>query len=74
VFGHAVDTAALSGMPTPLLQGDRDLVARVYDVVPAALPHARLTQIPGGTDFANKEFPEAFAEELAAFVRRTRGA
>ncbi|MGY1753860.1 alpha/beta fold hydrolase [Blastococcus sp. SYSU D01042] len=69
VFGHAVDVPAISAVPTLLLHGDRDLVARMDDVVTAALPHARLHHIPGGTDFAHEEFPEAFAEQLAAFVR-----
>jgi pimeloyl-ACP methyl ester carboxylesterase len=71
VFGHEVDTAALAGMPTLLLHGDRDLVARMNAVVTAALPHARLHELPGGTDFAHEEFPEAFAEELSTFVRST---
>ena len=69
VFGHPVDTAAISGLPTLLLHGERDLVARMDDVVTAALPHARLHRIPGGTDFAHEEFPEAFADALADFVR-----
>lgn len=71
VFGHSVDTQAISGIPTLLLHGDGDLVARMDDVVTAALPHARLHHVPGGTDFAHEEFPELFAHELAAFVRGT---
>jgi len=71
VFGHQVDVAALAGLPTLLLHGERDLVARMDDVVTAALPHARLHRVPGGTDFAHEEFPEEFADELAAFVRST---
>lgn len=74
VFGHRVDIEAISGLPTLLLHGNRDLVARMDDVVTAALPHARLHHIPGGTDFAHEEFPEAFADELAAFVRSTAAA
>lgn len=74
VFGHAVDLGAISGLPTLLLHGDRDLVARMDDVVTAALPHARLQHLPGGTDFAHEEFPEAFADELAGFVRSTAAA
>ncbi|SDE69545.1 Pimeloyl-ACP methyl ester carboxylesterase [Blastococcus fimeti] len=69
VFGHEVDTAALASVPTLLLHGDRDLVARMDEVVTAAFPHARLHHVRGGTDFAHEEFPEAFAEELATFVR-----
>ncbi len=71
VFGHQVDTAALLGLPTLLLHGEHDLVARMDDVVTAALPHARLHHVAGGTDFAHEEFPEVFADVLADFVRDT---
>jgi pimeloyl-ACP methyl ester carboxylesterase len=69
VFRHEVDTAALAGLPVLLLHGDRDLVARMNDVVTAAFPHAALEEIAGGTDFAHEEHPEKFAEALAGFVR-----
>jgi len=68
VFRHEVDTAALAGVPVLLLHGDRDLVARMNDVVQAAFPHGKLHEIPGGTDFAHEEYPEPFAEALAGFV------
>lgn len=68
VFRHETDTAVLAGVPVLLLHGDRDLVARMDDVVTAAFPHATLTHVPGGTDFAHEEYPEVFAKELAAFV------
>jgi pimeloyl-ACP methyl ester carboxylesterase len=69
VFRHATDTAALARVPVLLLHGDRDLVARMDDVVTKAFPHATLTHVRGGTDFAHEEFPEQFAAHLAAFVR-----
>jgi pimeloyl-ACP methyl ester carboxylesterase len=74
VFGHEVDTAALASLPVLLLHGDRDLVARMNDVVTAAFPHATLTEIPGGTDFAHEEQPEPFAAALASFVRTAAAA
>jgi pimeloyl-ACP methyl ester carboxylesterase len=69
VFQHSTDTAALASLPVLLLHGDRDLVARMNDVVTAALPHAQLQEIGGGTDFAHEGHPKEFAEALASFVR-----
>ncbi|MDQ7905738.1 alpha/beta fold hydrolase [Phytohabitans sp. ZYX-F-186] len=66
VFDHVVDTEALAKVPTVLLHGDADLVHRFSPVVRAALPHAPLVTIPGGTDFVAGEQPEAFADAVAA--------
>jgi pimeloyl-ACP methyl ester carboxylesterase len=51
-----------------LLHGSDDLVDRFTPVVTAALPHAQLVPVPGGTDFVVDERPEAFAAELARYV------
>jgi pimeloyl-ACP methyl ester carboxylesterase len=68
VFDHHVDTARLGAFPVLLLHGSDDLVDRFTPVVTAALPHARLAPVPGGTDFVVDEQPEAFADELARYV------
>lgn len=70
VFDHEVDTARLDGFPVLLLHGADDLVDRMTATVTAALPHAELVTIPGGTDFVADEQPETFARELARFVLR----
>ena len=49
-----------------LLHGGDDVVARMDDVVQAALPGVPLVSIPGGTDFVAEEQPEAFANADAA--------
>lgn len=66
VFDHTLDTAALAAVPTVLLHGTDDLVDRMTPVVRAALPHAPLVTIPGGTDFVADEQPEEFADAVAA--------
>jgi pimeloyl-ACP methyl ester carboxylesterase len=66
VFDHRLDTAALAAVPTVLLHGADDLVDRMTPVVRAALPHAPLVTVPGGTDFVSDEQPEAFADAVAA--------
>lgn len=66
VFDHVVDTEALAKLPTVLLHGDADLLDRMTPAVRAALPHAPLVTIPGGTDFVADEQPEAFADAVAA--------
>ncbi|MEV0730961.1 alpha/beta fold hydrolase [Polymorphospora sp. NPDC050346] len=68
VFAHRMDTDALAAIPTVLLHGGDDLVDRMTPVVTAALPHAPLVTIPGGTDFVADEQPEAFADAVAAQV------
>ena len=70
VFDHVVDTDRLDTFPVLLLHGADDLVDRMTSRVTAALPHARLVTIPGGTDFVADEQPEAFADELARYVLR----
>ncbi|MGD9988915.1 alpha/beta fold hydrolase [Pseudonocardia sp.] len=70
VFDHVVDTDRLDTFPVLLLHGGDDLVDRMTPQVTAALPHARLVTIPGGTDFVADEQPEAFADELARWVLR----
>ncbi|OKI56375.1 alpha/beta fold hydrolase [Micromonospora sp. CB01531] len=69
VFDHHVDTAALDALPIVLLHGADDLLDRMTPQVRAALPHAPLVTIPGGTDFVADEQPEAFADAVAAQVQ-----
>ncbi|MBN9112038.1 MAG: alpha/beta hydrolase [Pseudonocardia sp.] len=74
VFDHVVDTDRLDTFPVLLLHGADDLVDRMTPQVTAALPHAGLVTIPGGTDFVADEQPEAFADELARYVLRVPAA
>jgi pimeloyl-ACP methyl ester carboxylesterase len=58
-------------LPTLLLYGDRDVRAplEVAEAIHAAIPHSRLTVLPGAGHVCNLEAPERFNAELRAFLR-----
>ena len=71
--GRTDTTASLGriGVPTLVLVGAEDALTPPSDAraLAAAIPAARLVEIPGAAQFTNLEAPDAFNAALRPFLR-----